>query len=226
LGLPPPPPAAVVFDNDGLLVDTEGLWTKAEEKLFAAHGRRFAPEHKREMVGVAGPRAEALLERMLDAPGRGGALLSELNALVGAEAELGVAPMPGAADLIDALEAARIPLALVSNSPLDFVELTLERSGFAGRFAVVLTPDHGHPHKPEPALYVEACNALGADPRVCVGLEDTATGVAAVRAAGMGAIGIPFPGVELDAADLVASSLSDERVWRALGLEPKGVRPV
>src|SRR4051812_13135944 len=54
LGLPPPPPAAAVFDNDGLLVDTEGLWTKAEEKLFAAHGRRFAPEHKREMVGWRG----------------------------------------------------------------------------------------------------------------------------------------------------------------------------
>jgi len=218
LGLPPPPPAAVVFDNDGLLVDTEGLWTKAEEKLFAAHGRRFEPEHKREMVGVAGPRAAALLERMLGAPGRGAELLDELNALVTAEAELGVKPMPGAVELLDALAAAGTPLGLVSNSPVDFVELTLDRSGFAERFHVALTPDHGHPHKPEPALYVEACRALGFEPPACVGLEDTETGVAAVRAAGMGVIGIPFPGVELEGADLVASSLSDERVWRALGL--------
>jgi len=221
LGLPSPPPDAAVFDNDGLLVDTEGLWTKAEGRLFAAHGRRFEPEHKREMVGVAGPRAEALLERMLDAPGRGAELLEELNALVTAEAERGVAPMPGAGELLDALAAARIPLGLVSNSPLEFVELTLERSGFAGRFEVVLTPDHGHPHKPEPALYVEACRGLGCDPRRCVGLEDTETGLAAVRGAGMGVIGIPFPGVELDGADLVATSLTDPEVWRALGVEPR-----
>ena len=218
MGLPPPPPEAVVFDNDGLLLDTEGLWTKAEKKLFAAHARTFGPEHKREMVGVAGSRAEALLERMLDAPGRGPELLAELNDLVRAEAELGVTPMPGAVELLDALAVAGTPVALVSNSPLEFVELTLERSSFAGRFPVVLTPDHGHPHKPEPALYVEACRGLGCEPPACVGLEDTQTGVAAVHAAGMGVIGIPFPGVELDGADLVASSLEDEPVWRALGL--------
>src|SRR5213078_5404741 len=65
------PPEAVVFDNDGLLLDTEGLWTKAQVKLFAAHGRPFEIEHKRAFVGVAGPLAEARLGRMLDAPGRG-----------------------------------------------------------------------------------------------------------------------------------------------------------
>ncbi len=220
MSLPAPPPDAVVFDNDGLLLETESLWTKAERKLFEARGREFTPEHKREMVGVAGPRAERLLEAMLEEPGEGAELLDELNRRVLVEAEGGVEPMPGAVELLDALAEARTPIGLVSNSPLVFVDAVLAASGFHGRFAVRLTPDHGHAHKPDPALYAEACRALGVAPGHAVGLEDTATGVAAASEAGMGVIGVPsVPGVQLDGADLVAPSLSDPAVWRALGLE-------
>lgn len=221
MALPEPPPAAAVFDNDGLLLDTEGLWTKAEQKLFEAHGREFTAEHKRAMVGVAGPRAERLLAEMLEEPGEGAELLDELNRHVLVEAEGGVEPMPGAVGLLDALAAAVIPVGLVSNSPLVFVDAVLEASGFHRRFSVTLTPDHGHAHKPDPALYAEACRRLGVAPEQSVGLEDTATGVAAARAAGMAVIGVPsVPGVELVGADLVASSLADSEVWRALGLGP------
>jgi HAD superfamily hydrolase (TIGR01509 family) len=213
------PPAAVVFDNDGLLLNTEVLWTRAEASLFAAHGRQFTIEHKRAMVGVAGPGAEALLARMLDEPTRGAELLAELNRLVLREAEGGAEPMPGAVDLVSALVAAGVPLGLVSNSPLEWVAAVLAPSGLRDAFAVELTPDEGLAHKPEPALYLEACRRLGADPGRSVGLEDTATGVAAARAAGLRTIGIPsIAGVELDEADLVAPSLTDPAVWRALGL--------
>jgi HAD superfamily hydrolase (TIGR01509 family) len=213
------PPEAVVFDNDGLLLDTEGLWTKAQVKLFAAHGRPFEIEHKRAFVGVAGPLAEARLEQMLEAPGRGPELLEELNRLVMREAEkAGAAPMPGAPELVEAIAAAGIPLGLVSNSPVEWVDAVLAPSGLGERFAVKLTPDDGLDHKPDPALYREACRRLGADPSRSLGLEDTATGVAAAKGAGLTVIGVPFPGVELEGADLVASSLADPAVWRALGL--------
>ena len=215
-------PEAVVFDNDGLLLDTEGLWTKAQVKLFAAHGRPFELEHKRAFVGVAGPLAEARLERMLDAPGRGGELLDELNGLVMREARAaGAEPMPGAPELVDALRAAGIPLALVSNSPVEWVEAVLAPSGLGRRFEVVLTPDDGLEHKPDPALYREACRRLGAGSGRSVGLEDTATGIAAAKSAGLAVIGVPsIPGVDLEGADLVAASLGDPEVWRALGLAP------
>jgi HAD superfamily hydrolase (TIGR01509 family) len=213
-------PEAVVFDNDGLLLDTEGLWTKAEVKLFAAHGRRFDLEHKQEFVGVAGPAAERLLERMLEEVGRGPELLEELNRLVMLEARAsGAEPMPGARELVDAIATAGIPLALVSNSPIEWVGAVLAPSGLGERFDLVLTPDDGLEHKPDPALYLEACRRFGADPARAVGLEDTATGIASAKAAGLTAIGVPsIPGVELDGADLLAGSLADGEVWRALGL--------
>jgi HAD superfamily hydrolase (TIGR01509 family) len=216
---PAAPPQAAVFDVDGLLLDTEGLWTRAQRELFAMRGREFTLEHKRAFVGVSGPVAEARLEELLDVPGEGPALLAELNGLVMREAESGAEPMPGARELVAALDGDGKPLALVSNSPREWVDAVLAPSGLAPRFGVILTPDEGLAHKPEPALYLEACRELGVEPAVSVGLEDTAIGIAAAKAAGLVAIGVPsVPGVELDGADLVAPSLADSAVWRALGL--------
>lgn len=213
------PPQAAIFDVDGLLLDTEGLWTRAQRTLFAERGHEFTPAHKRAFVGVSGPVAEARLEQMLDAPGEGAVLLAELNQLVMGEAEDGAEPMPGARELTAALAAAGTPMALVSNSPREWVDAVVAPSGLASRFSAMLTPDDGLAHKPEPALYLEACRTLGVEPPRSVGLEDTATGVAAAKAAGLVAIGVPsVSGVELDGADLVASSLADPVVWRALGL--------
>ena len=215
----PSPPGAAIFDVDGLLLDTEPLWTRAQRRLFAAHGHEFTIEHKRAFVGVSGPVAEARLEELLEAPGDGPAALNELHSLVMREAEAGAEPMPGARELVGALAAAGTPLGLVSNSPREWVDAVLAPSGLAPRFAATLTPDDGLAHKPEPALYLAACRSLSAEPRRSVGLEDTATGVAAAKAAGLVVIGVPsVPGVELDGADLVAPSLADAAVWRALGL--------
>jgi HAD superfamily hydrolase (TIGR01509 family) len=127
--------------------------------------------------------------------------------------------MPGAVELAQALRAQGTPTALVSNSARDLVETAMGTAGVAGLFDLVLTRDDVEHGKPAPDLYLAACAALGAAPGASVGLEDTATGIAAVRAAGLYAIGIPsFPGVELEDADLVAGSLADPAVLKAVGL--------
>lgn len=212
-------PDAVAFDNDGLLLDTEEAWTRAEVTLFARHGSRFTLDHKRELIGSSRAVAQAKLERMLVAPGDGPALMDELHQLVMEEAARGVEPMPGALDLLADLAAAGTPLALVSNSARDFVELTLRTAGVRERFAVVLSADDVEHPKPAPDLYLAACAALGTEPARTTGLEDSPTGVAALRAAGLVAVGIPsLEGVVLDDADVVAASLAAPEVRRALGL--------
>jgi HAD superfamily hydrolase (TIGR01509 family) len=210
---------AVVFDNDGLLLDTEVAWTRAEEDLFLRHGSVFTIEHKRDLIGCARATAAQKLEGMLALPGEGEALMDELHELVMEELLAGVEPMPGAIDLLDALRAAGRPIALASNSVRDFVARALDVSGIAGRFGAILTAqDITHP-KPAPDIYLAACAAIGADPARSAGLEDTRTGIAALRAAGMLAIGVPsLPGVVLDGAHLVAASLADSTVYEALGL--------
>jgi HAD superfamily hydrolase (TIGR01509 family) len=204
------PPAAVLFDNDGLLLNTEMLWTRAEIVLFERRGATFTMDHKRDLIGSSGPVAEAKVERMLGLPGEGPALMAELHALVMEEALNGVEPMPGALALLDVIT---VPVGVASNSPRSFVERTLDRAGVRDRFGCVLSADDvAHP-KPAPDLYIELAHGLGADPADCVALEDSPTGVAAARAAGAFVIGIPsLEGIVLDHADLVADSLADPRV--------------
>ena len=210
-------PAAVIFDNDGLTLDTEPAWTRAETALFARYGETFTMEHKRELLGTAPVDAAVKLERMLGRPGD--ELNVELYELVLEEVAAGVEPMPGVVALLAALRAAGVPVGLVSNSRRGFVERGLGAAGLGDAFAVIVTAEEVARPKPAADAYVAAAVALGAAPSECAVLEDSPTGLAAGRAAGALTIGVPsFPGMTLE-ADLVATSLEDPAVWLALGLQ-------
>lgn len=210
-------PDAVVFDNDGLLLDTESVWTRAEEDLFALRGLAFTPADKLELVGTSAGIAGRILERRLEEPGRAAELIEELNELVVAELERGVEAMVGARELLERLRG-KVPLGLVSNSPLRFVRRSIEIVGFEAHFDVVLSAHEVSAPKPAPDPYLEACRRLGVEPGpAVVALEDSPTGVAAARAAGLTVIGIPsVEGVALEEAHHLAESLRDDVVARQL----------
>jgi HAD superfamily hydrolase (TIGR01509 family) len=212
-------PAAVVFDNDGLLLDTESVWTRAEEDLFELRGTEFTPADKLELVGTSAEIAGAILERRLGEPGRAAELIEELNELVVAELEHGVEAMLGARELLERLRG-KVPLGLVSNSPLRFVRRSIELAGFEDFFDVVLSAHEVAAPKPAPDPYLEACRRLEIEPGPdVVAFEDSPTGVAAARAAGLTVIGIPsVEGVLLDEAHHLAESLLDHVVARQLAL--------
>ena len=215
--MPPSLPAAVVFDNDGLLLDTESVWTRAEEDLFELRGTEFTPADKLELVGTSAEIAGGILERRLGEPGQAAELIEELNELVVAELEHGVEAMLGARELLERLQG-QLPLGLVSNSPLRFVRRSIELAGFQDYFDVILSAHEVAAPKPAPDPYLEACRRLGVEPGPeVVALEDSPTGVAAARAAGLTVIGIPsVEGVLLDEAHHLAESLLDEVVARRL----------
>ncbi|HEU4979498.1 MAG TPA: HAD family phosphatase [Solirubrobacteraceae bacterium] len=212
-------PAAVIFDNDGLLLDTEQAWTRAEVVLFGRRGRAFTADHKRYMLGSSPQAGARKLEEMLELPGQGTALHEELEALVMEEVGRGAPAMPGAPELVAELRERGVPVGLASNSKREFVDCALRHAGMDELFDASLAGDEvAHP-KPAPDIYLGVAERLGVAPADCVALEDSHTGVAAARAAGMLVIGVPsFPGVELPEADIVAASLLDARVHETLGL--------
>jgi HAD superfamily hydrolase (TIGR01509 family) len=211
---------AVVFDNDGLLLDTEAAWTRAEEDLFQRHGSTFTREHKLELIGTSPAGSAAMLEVMLDVPGRGPALMDELHELVMEEALSGVPARPGALELLEAVRRAGLPVGVASNSAREFVERVLSGAGLLdGKLDVVVTASEVEHPKPAPDVYLAACAALGADPTRAAALEDSATGVAAAAAAGMYVVAVPyFPDIPIEGAALTAESLADPRVAEALGV--------
>ncbi len=213
-------PVAVLFDNDGLLLDTESVWTRAEQDLFERRGTAFTPADKLELVGTSAEIAGAILERRLGEPGKAAELIEELNELVVAELEHGVEAMIGARDLLHALKLRGTPIGLVSNSPLVFVRRSLEIVGFVDQFDVVLSAHEVAAPKPAPDPYLEACRRLGIEPGpAVVALEDSPSGVAAAVAAGLTVIGIPsVEGVALEEAHHIAASLEDAIVADRLQL--------
>ena len=212
------PPAAVVFDCDGLLLETESCWSLAEEELFARYGKVFGGDEKRVLIGTSAYAGSRVLERLLEQPGRAEPLGLELLELVERRLLEEATAFPGAEGLVQELKG-RVPIAVASNTPQRLVLGALACAGLARYFEVVVTADQVAEPKPSPDVYLRACELLGASPARSIGLEDSPTGVAAARAAGMFVIGIPsFPGVLLDEADLVGVSLTDARVRAALGL--------
>ncbi|MGH2776953.1 MAG: HAD family hydrolase [Actinomycetota bacterium] len=214
----PRPLEAVIFDCDGLLLDTETHWSTAETTLFARYGKSFGRDHKLRMIGSSLQVTGAILEELLEQPGRAAEINVEMIELV-EEAMVASEPMPGAADLVTELRG-RIPVALASNSWRRLITVALHAAELTDSFDVVVCGDEvAHP-KPAPDVYLETARLLDVAPERTIALEDSPNGVEAALAAGMFVVGIPsFDGIELPEAHIVADSLKSNDVRRALNLD-------
>jgi len=205
---------AVLFDLDGLLIDSEPLWGRAEAAVVEAHGGRLTPDDRLATIGRSVDASLAIYAERIGLPAMSVGqlrreLLDSVRLLIAEEGQI----RPGAAELVDLL-GDRLPLAVASNSDGEVVALALERIGLRSRFAAVVSAeDVGRP-KPAPDVYLEACRRLGVAPSAALGFEDSPSGIEALHAAGATAVGVRADGpFRLDAADLVVDSLVDVLDW-------------
>ena len=207
---PPHRYRAVVFDMDGLLLDTEVVWQAAEEQLFAAHGAVFTREDKLAVIGTSFDlTARYFAERLGQPPERGPALVEEMVLAMYDALQVAVAGRPGALELVARLRG-RLPLALASNSPRRLVDAALATARLTDVFDVIVTSDDVAHSKPAPDIYLLVCQRLGVEPEHVLALEDSAAGVAAAKAAGLACIAVPqFAEPDVAAADRVIDSLEE-----------------
>ena len=208
-------PAGIVFDNDGLLLDTEPCWTRAQRAVFERRGQVFDLAAKQALVGTAPATAAAVLDRLLDPPGQGAEASAEMYELALDEIAAGAVPRAGALELLNALRG-RWPVAVASNAPRRHLLTGLRRVGVEDGFDVKLGIEDVAAAKPAPDLYLRACEQLGVDPARSVAIEDSPPGVAAARSAGMFVIGVPSVPETVLEADRSFESLADPEVPAAI----------
>ncbi|MGH3869812.1 MAG: HAD family hydrolase [Pseudonocardiaceae bacterium] len=210
-----PPP--VIFDCDGLLVDTHGHWDRAYTALFTRYRVPLRRADRRHLVGLGLERLGHALADLLDHPVPPGALAQQIRELVATNTGAGVVALPGARELVTALTGTR-PLAITSNSPAEITRDYLQATGIPDTFdTIVGAGDADHP-KPAPDLYQETCRRLGVPCSQVVVLEDSLIGVQAARAAGTIVFAIPNLAETHPVAHRSFPTLADPELWDALCL--------
>lgn len=187
-------PAAVLFDMDGTLSDSEKLWTVAMEDFAAHSGGALTPDTRARMVGSNMTRSMEMLLADLGSP-CGPDEVTRAAAWVEVRiSELfanGVPWRPGAEETLRSVLAASIPTALVTSTIRSLTEIALDTLGRDSFQATVCGDEVGGHNKPEPEPYLRACRMLGVDPVDCVAIEDSPTGVASAVAAGCTVLAVP-----------------------------------
>jgi HAD superfamily hydrolase (TIGR01509 family) len=180
----------VLFDMDGLLVDTEPLWLEAETEVMARLGYSWTKQDQEQLLGGSMARTVSYILGKATVPATAGEVERwMLDGMLARAAAGRVKVLPGARELLAEVARAGIPHALVTSSVRIFAEAVLE--GTALTFPVTVTGDDVKVTKPDPAPYLEAARRLNANPRQCVALEDSPNGVASATAAGCHVIAVP-----------------------------------
>ncbi len=183
---------AVVFDLDGVLLDSEQLWTDAKRDLVGEHGGRWTEEAEHAMLGMSSPEWTRLLRDDLGVPLEADEISADVVRRIEALYERRLPVLPGADEAVRRL-AARWPLGMASSSNREIIDLTLEKSGWTDLFDTTVSSEEVARGKPAPDVYLEAARRLGADPENSAAVEDAAAGIQAAAAAGLRVIAIPNP---------------------------------
>ena len=207
---------AVIFDLDGVLIDSERAWTAAREQLVRERGGRWRADATREMMGMSAPEWSRYMRDALGVNMDPEQIAAEVVQGLEARYRRDAAPLlPGAAAAVAAL-AARWALGLASSANRSLIELVLELADMRARFQAVVSAEEVAHGKPAPDVYLEAARRLHARPERCAAIEDSSNGLRAARTDGMLLVAIPnrdFPpsADALALADAVIGSLGELR---------------
>jgi HAD superfamily hydrolase (TIGR01509 family) len=198
-------PEAVFFDQDGVLVDSEGAWDAARRAIVAENGGRWKDGATRAMMGMSAPEWSRYVRDELAVELAPEEISDRVVARLLAGYERSLPLLPGAVDAVRRI-AARWPVGLASSANREVIDAVLAGSGLAGVFGATVSGEEVAHGKPAPDIYLEAARRLGVDPARSAAVEDSTNGLRSAAAAGMLVVALPnreFPPAA-DALDLAA----------------------
>jgi HAD superfamily hydrolase (TIGR01509 family) len=183
---------AVVFDLDGVLLDTEELWDEARRQIAEERGGRWRDDAQRAMMGMSSREWSRYMHEEVGVPDPPEQISAEVVRRLESLYRERLPLIPGALEAVRRI-AARWPLAIASSSNRPLIDLFLELTGTADAFRATVSSEEVERGKPAPDVYVEAALRLGIDPDRCAAIEDSENGIRSAAAAGMKVVAIPNP---------------------------------
>jgi HAD superfamily hydrolase (TIGR01509 family) len=183
---------AVVFDLDGVIVDSEPVWEEVRRAFVAEHGGQWQPDSQRRLMGMSTQEWAQYLSAEL---GVGLPPEEVARAVVEEMAQRyhrQVPLLPGAVDAVRRM-AVRWPLGLASSSPRSLIDRVVAEAGLAGAFGAALSTEEVERGKPAPDVYLTVAERLGVEPGSCLAVEDSSNGLRSAAAAGMTVVAVPHP---------------------------------
>jgi HAD superfamily hydrolase (TIGR01509 family) len=216
------PVTAVIFDLDGLLVDSEAVWDEVRQRFTEENGGRWHDGAQRDMMGMSSVEWSAYVRDRLGVAMEPEEISSAVADRVVETYRERLPLLPGAVEAVRSL-AAEWPLGLASSSNRHVIDLVLELADIAADFRATVSSEEVGAGKPSPDVYLEAASRLGVDSGSCAAVEDSTNGIRSADAAGMAVIAVPnrdFPPepAALELADLVLDSLESLTPARVRGL--------
>jgi HAD superfamily hydrolase (TIGR01509 family) len=175
----------VIFDMDGVLVDTEHLWDAVRAELISDWGGSDSGGAQVAMMGMSSPEWSLYLSDVVGIPGSPAEINTEVVRRLLALYAVDLPVVPGAIETVETLARHGIPLAVASSSNREIIDSVLTELAISERFAVTVSSEEVGRGKPAPDVYLEAARRLGVDPVACVAVEDSSNGIRAAHAAGM-----------------------------------------
>jgi HAD superfamily hydrolase (TIGR01509 family) len=205
--------SAVIFDLDGVLLDSEAAWDSARRELVRERGGQWTERATREMMGMSSPEWSRYLAEELGVDLEPDAISAQVVARLLAAYRDALPLLPGATDAVERL-ADRWPLGLASSSNREVIDLVLRTSDLGRHFRVSVSSEEVARGKPAPDVYEEAARRLDHRPAACVAIEDSENGIRSAVAAGMRVIALPNaqfppPPQALELADRTIGSLAE-----------------
>jgi HAD superfamily hydrolase (TIGR01509 family) len=204
---------AVVFDLDGVLIESEEVWDAVREQYVRDRGGRYDAEVQRALMGMSSSEWSRYLHEVAGVPDEPDAINDEVVRRMLAAYRERLPLLPGAVEAVKRL-AARLPLGLASSSNRPLIDTVLELSGLTEYFTVTVSSEEVERGKPAPDVYLEAARRLDVPPDRCAAVEDSHNGIRSAKTAGMFVVAVPNPSYPPDAealaqADVVIRSLDE-----------------
>jgi beta-phosphoglucomutase family hydrolase len=211
---------AVIWDMDGVIADTAPYHFRAWREVFRRRGARYTEDDFRRNFGK---RNDAIIRNVLGSEISSGeieAIAAEKEEFFRHRAGSRIKPLPGAIELMQALEEHSFSQAMGSSAPLENIELVTRELGIVGFFRVIVSGREVTEGKPNPQVFLLAAQRMGVKPQDCVVIEDALAGVSAAKRAGMPCIAVTntSPRTELTGADLIVDTLEEVTVAKLAGL--------